>query len=304
MITILSNVQHEIPWGMGIILYFFIGSLSAGAFILSTLPSVFGMKKYEKIGKIEAFVAFILLILVMPLLVLDLEQPLRFFYVLFMFNPSSALSWGTLILTIYSIICAVYILLHLRIGFLNFREDNRLLKIVGIIGIPFAAALSIYPGVVLGVVKARALWHVALMPLIFFMAAILSGIAIMILIVYVRNTFFLHHRVDSKISTLLGRLLLWSLVVELTFIFFELIILLNGSGEAVKSAMLLLTGPLSLLFMGLYIVLGTLIPLIILGWHYKRETIGGDVISSILVLIGIFVLRYVVVIGGQLIPLS
>ncbi len=126
MITILSNVQHEMPWGMGIILYFFIGSLSAGAFILSTLPSVFGMKKYEKIGKIEAFVAFILLLIVMPLLVLDLEQPLRFFYVLFMFNLSSALSWGTLILTLYSIICVVYILLHLRIGFLNFKEDNRL----------------------------------------------------------------------------------------------------------------------------------------------------------------------------------
>lgn len=305
MITILSNVQHEMPWGLGIILYFFIGSLSAGAFILSTLPSVFGMEKYEKIGKIEAFVAFILLIIVMPLLVLDLEQPLRFFYVLFMFNPTSALSWGTLILTLYSIICAVYILLHLRIGFLNFRGDNRLLKIVGIIGIPFAAALSIYPGVVLGVVKARALWHIALMPLIFFMAAILSGIAIMILIVYVRNTFFLHHhRVDSKISTLLGRLLFWSLVVELIFIFFELIILLNGTTEAVASAMLLLTGQLSILFVGLYVALGTLIPLVILGWHYKKETIAGDVISSILVLIGIFVLRYVVIIGGQMIPLS
>lgn len=303
MITVLSNVQHEMAWGIGIVLYFFIGSLSAGAFILSTLPSVFGLKKYEKIGRIAAFTAFILITLAPLILIADLEQPLRFLHVLYMFNPTSALSWGSLILMLYSIICLAYVLLHLKISFLHFREDKRLLKTVGAIGIPFAVALSIYPGILLGVVKARALWHSALTPPIFFMSAILSGIAIMILIAYVLNT-FLHHRVDSKISAQLGRFLFWGLIIELILISFELTILLNSTSEAIESAMLLLTGSLSLLFVGIYIVLCTLIPLTILGLYYKKGTMTGNTVSSILVLTGVFMLRYILVIGGQMIPLS
>ena len=78
-----------------------------------------------------------------------------------------------------------------------------------------------------------------------------------------------------------------------------MVTLLNGEAEGTHAAKELLAGSFSFLFLGVEIVLGALIPLLIL--LRNKVNSAALAVASILVLIGIFTMRYVVVIGGQVI---
>ena len=97
----------------------------------------------------------------------------------------------------------------------------------------------------------------------------------------------------------MGRLVAFLVVLETGLVFIELVVLLNGGTEAVNAAKALLVGGYSGLFWVLEIVLGALIPAIIL---FRRRTGNlARVVATILVLIGVYTMRHIVVIGGQVI---
>lgn len=297
-VNILYNVEHELPLGFLIANYFYLTGLSAGSFILSTLAYGFGIEKYKPVGKVGVVLATILLILAPVNLFLDLEQPFRFWHLFLYLRITSPITWGSFLLTLYPLNCMIY-------GYFMFKGDAKKTKFFGLIGIPLALLVHGYTGFILALGKARVLWNTAIMPPIFLISAMVSGIALMILVVVIKGYFFSDERkVDTALCADLGKMLAWAIVVDLAFIATDILVLLTSHTEAYLAAIMLLKGSMSHLFIGVEVILGSIVPLFLLLFPPTKKRLSFVILSSILVMIGIFTMRYVMVMGGLNIPLS
>jgi tetrathionate reductase subunit C len=184
-----------------------------------------------------------------------------------------------------------------------FKEDMKLTRIFGLIGIPLAISVHGYTGFILAFGKARALWNTALMPLLFLVSAIVSGIALMILVCIIKDRFFSKEKkVNTGLITNLGKLLAWTIIFDLFLVGCDIIVLSISHSDAQAAAHVLMGGEFSFLFLVIENLLGKIVPFILLTVPRFR-TLATVIIASILVVIGIFFMRYVVVLGGEAVPL-
>jgi tetrathionate reductase subunit C len=297
-VNIVYNVFHEPPLGLPIATYFYMTGLSAGSFIMSTMAYGFGMKKYKPLGKVGVVLATMLLMLAPINLIIDLGQPLRFWHLFPYLQSTSPITYGSFLLTLYPINCLIY-------GAFMFAGNHRLTVIFGRIGIPLAISVHGYTGFILALAKARALWNTALMPLYFLISAMVSGIALMLLVVIIKTRFFTPERkVNLPLVSDLGRMLAWTIVFDLFLVLSDVLVLLTAHAEAREAGMLLLTGSFSPYFLGVEILAGSLVPVALLLIPYTARRIPVVLVASVLAMIGVYAMRYVMVIGGQSVPLS
>jgi tetrathionate reductase subunit C len=297
-VNIIYNVEHEMHIGVAIAVYFYLTGLSAGSFIISTFAYGFGMLKFKPLGKIGVVMATLLLVIAPMILLIDLAQPLRFWHLILYLRITSPITWGTFLLTLYPMNCIVY-------GYFMFKGDMKKTKIFGLIGIPLALMVHGYTGFILALGKARVLWNTAIMPPIFLVSAMVSGLAMMMLVVIIKN--YIIERDKEHDPTLLydlGKFLVASIVLDLILIGIDLSVLLTSHTEAYLAALMLLKGEFSQLFLGVEVLLGGVIPLAILLLPFTKRWVPGLAIASILVMIGILAMRYIMVVGGLSIPLS
>jgi tetrathionate reductase subunit C len=285
--------MHQEAFGLNIAIYFYLTGLSAGSFILSTLAYGFGMEKYKPLGRIGVVLATSLLIIAPFFLLIHLGVPWHLFVYL---NMESPITWGTFLLVLYPINCIIY-------GVFMFKENWKLTRIFGLIGIPLAVSVHGYTGFILAFGKARALWNTALMPILFLASAIVSGIALMILVCVVKDRFFSKKKAINKDLVLnLGKLLAWAIVFDLFLVGCDLLVLTISHSDAQAVAQLILRGEFSFMFLFIENIFGKILPLIVLLVPRFRNLITVT-IASILVVVGIFFMRYVVVLAGEHIPL-
>jgi Ni/Fe-hydrogenase subunit HybB-like protein len=293
--AVLYNVPHEIPWKVYIPLYFYFTGLSAGSFILSTLSTVFGIKRFKPMALPSAIISFVLLLLAPACLILDLHQPLRFWHTLVpeYFNRTSALSYGSWLLTLYPIANLIYI-------YFIFVKNESVTKIIGTITVPLAIFVHAYTGFAFALVRARAWWHSALMPGFFLTSALLSGIALLVVVAMIMNR-FLKEKLDPDLFKSLRLMMIGILLTDLfwTGCFWLTLLVSNADGYA--SIMVALHEKL---YLWGEIVAGMLIPLIILLAPKTRHDRSWLVLASLLIIGGVFLMRYSVVFIGFEIPLS
>ena len=141
------------------------------------------------------------------------------------------------------------------------------------------------------------------MPILFLVSAVVSGIALMIIVVVTKDRFFSKEKeVDRNLIFSLGKLLAWMIVFDLFLVGSDLIVLTISHSDAQAAVHLLLAGKFSFLFLIVENLLGKIVPLFLLVVP-KFRTMTTVIVASILVVIGIFFMRYVVVVGGEFIPL-
>lgn len=296
MTELIYNVNHQEAFGMLIATYFYLTGISAGSFILSTLIYVFDQKQYKEVGKLSVVLATVVLIIAPLALLIHSGMPVRAWRLFYNINITSAISFGSFLLTMYPLNCIIY-------AFFIFRENVRMTKIFGIIGIPLAISVHGYCGFILGCAKARHLWNSALMPILFLVSAIVSGIAVVIFAVYIRDKFIQKkEKLNEELYFGLGKLMAGFLILDLFLVLSDVIILFVGSAEAIKVGELLLTGKFAVPFLLVENILGKLVPIILIMVPGVR-TLNRTVLASILVIIGIFFMRYVVVYAGEFFPL-
>jgi len=341
--------NEYIYWTIQIVMYPFMTGLVAGAFVLSSLYHVFGVKKLEQIARFSLVFSFALLPVAMMPLLLHLQFPFRGIEVMMTPHFTSAIAAFGIVFTTYGMIVAselwfvyrahfVTMAVHLRekpdktglerslyvlylaltLGAFDLshearEKDEKAVKVLAAAGIPVACFLHGYAGFIFGSVKANALWMTPLMPVIFICSAIVSGIALCILVYVitmelVRNLARRHGKVSEhnqaelraaelEAVTMTTRYLLMFLVLAITL---ELLDLVFRGYTAVKSWDILRSVIYGKDFFNIFIVqygLGNLVPLILL--LLPRLTIRRAVASTILVLLGVFMMRWNVVIGGQ-----
>jgi len=295
-ISVFYNVFPQEAFGTLIAIYFYLTGLSAGSFVLSTLAYVFGMDRYKPIGKIGVILATLFLIMAPLTLLLHVGQPFKAWHLFVHLNITSPITWGSFLLTLYPINCLIY-------GWFMFKEKQKMTKLFGTIGIPLAIFVHGYTGFILALGKARALWNTALMPFLFLVSAMVSGIALMILISIVKDRFFSKEKTINKDLIFgLGNLLAGMILIDLFLVLSDVLVLLVSHSEAQEVAHLLLKGKFSLLFIWVENIIGKIIPALILLIPRLRN-LTTVTLASILVVVGIFFMRYVVVLGGEFLPL-
>jgi Ni/Fe-hydrogenase subunit HybB-like protein len=302
-LNVLYNVHHEMPIGLTIAAYFYMVGLHAGCSIISISATLIGKTEYKPVAKIGAIGVIILFTLAPILLIIDLEQPLRFWYLLFRFNPGSPITWGTFFLMSYPLATTVYIW-HL------FRGNVLASKVWGIISLPLAVGVHGYTGFILGLGKARVLWNTAIMPGYFLSSAMVSGLALMTIVAIIRF-YIISHRLtpeqrelDHNLIVGLTQVMGAFIAVNLFYVFCDILVLYYHTEDAFENVELVRLGKFSFLYMWVDNFLGNVIPLVTIFIPRIRRALPVLIIISLLALIGVFVMRYVLVVGGQYIPLS
>lgn len=316
---------HPLPidyaWGVLPAFYFYLTGLSAASFVISTLANVFGMVKFKAVGRVGAALAPLCLVLAPATLILDLESPARFWYLLRYnffphFHPTSPMAFGTWLLSIYPLEAIVY-------AYFLFTGNQKMAKVFGLIGIPLAISVHGYTGFVLAVVPGKHLWNTALMPFLFLISAMVSGYALVILVSifkekYVSTSKWLKERypqhlklfnyyfptIEKEVVSDLTKHLIGFIALDLFLIFSDVIVMLMATEESYHTVMSLLAGRFAPLFLGIEIFLGSLIPLFILSYWRTKAIQTWQIVASVLVLIGIMTMRLIVIIGGQSFPVQ
>ncbi len=324
--------EIEIHWSILIVVYPYVTGLVAGAFILASLVKVFNVKEVQPTYRLALLTALAFL-LVAPLpLLLHLGRPERFWEIMLSPNPSSAMAmfgfvygWylmGVLLLEIWfeyrrdlivlaqrshGLLRAVYRALSLYskdTSEASVAFDRKAVKLITIIGIPSAFLLHGYVGFIFGSVKANPWWGSVLMPIVFLMSAIVSGIAL-VLFMYMILTAVRRETIDMACIDTISSYLFYAVLVDFSLEALDFIHRLYQSEESVKILGKLITHKLFMSLFVMQILIGMFIPLGILVLA-KARRFNDDMrkllyfTAAILIQLGIFSTRWNVVIGGQL----
>jgi Ni/Fe-hydrogenase subunit HybB-like protein len=184
------------------------------------------------------------------------------------------------------------------------KIDQKIVHALAVIGIPAACVLHGYVGFLFGAIKANPWWSSAIMPVVFLVSAIVSGIAMLIILYLVWGWWTKHTPRGDTLRSMMRYL--WIFLISAVSL--EMLELLNKayeSGEEWHIMSLLITDHLGFKFWGAQLLLGSLLPLILLRLAVRRGlpnrlmmALGG--LSAALVLMQVFSMRWNVVIGGQL----
>jgi len=299
---VIYNIPYIIPLGAYIATYFYITGLHMGFYTTSVIATLMGKMEWKPIGKIGAVGAVIILATAPIFLIIDLEQPARFWKLFVYLNPTSAITWGTFFLTAYPIIGLIYAWHVLR--------GNKLPAIIwGLCGFPIAVSVHGYTGFILALGKGRELWNSSLNPILFLVSAMVSGLAIIIIIANIRISYFTSQsneeekNSDIKIVNNLIIMIIIFIIIDIFLLGSEVAVLGNSTQDGYFMYKLITLGKFGVWFLGIELFIGEIVPLAMLSFPQIRRSMVGQNIACVLILIGIFVMRMIVVIGGQSVPL-
>jgi Ni/Fe-hydrogenase subunit HybB-like protein len=182
--------------------------------------------------------------------------------------------------------------------------DKKASKFVTVIGIPSAFLLHGYVGFIFGSVKANPWWGSVLMPIVFLMSAIVSGIA-MVMFLYILRSLLRNERLDMRCLDKIGLFLMVAIIVDFALEALDYIHRIYQSEESIGILSQLVSSKLFTSMVIVQILLGMALPLLILAL-VRISNFNEDMrrmlyfTSSLLILVGIFSMRWNVVIGGQL----
>ena len=323
----------HILWELMIVMYPYITGLVAGALIHSALYHVFNRQELRPIGRLSLVASLGFLIFAPATLQLHLGHPERSFNIMITPNLSSAMAMFGYIYAAYMALLLFEIwLVHrediimlasrsrgvrrffykcLALGVYDVSEeakrvDHGVLVVLAAIGIPGAAFLHGYVGFIFGAVKANPWWSTPLMPIIFLCSAIVSGIA-MVIILYQIGMKFSGRRIDAPCMQSLARWLWLFVIMSVTLELLEIMTLAYERAEEWKVIGPLLTDQLAFSFIGIQLILGAMVPIILLAIvvlmsRYLTDQIRNTLClaASLLLLVQVFAMRWNVVIGGQI----
>jgi Ni/Fe-hydrogenase subunit HybB-like protein len=184
------------------------------------------------------------------------------------------------------------------------RADERASFVVTVVGIPSAFLLHGYVGFIFGSVKANPWWSTPLMPIVFLFSAIVSGIAAVMLL-YMAFQHLRGRAPDMRCLDEVARYLFYAFIIDFALESLDLIHRVYEADESFRTLDFMVHTRLYFPHIVVQIVLGTLAPLSLLALSQlvtlsERARRGVYAVAGLLALVGIFAMRWNVVIGGQL----
>lgn len=295
-------MKAELPWGLMIVIYLFTAGLSAGAMMTSNLALLKNREKYERIIRWGAYVAPFPISFGTGMLLLDLGSPFNFYQLFLTLQVRSAMSYGSWAILLFAAFSFVNLYLWLpdqyrliKLPAQAEKWQRNLAKFMPVLSLIVAS----YTGVLLEEAS-RPLWHTMLLPVLFLVSALSTGVASVILAAALSRNYRIQHQ-ELRVLTVADMVLI---VVEL-IIFLGIVLVEQGASDSQRmAASSLIIGPYAWMFWLMIVVGGLLIPLSLEFLELKgriqlRWALPATFGSSFLVLLGGFFVRYVLTYAGQ-----
>ncbi|MDO8811538.1 MAG: NrfD/PsrC family molybdoenzyme membrane anchor subunit [Gallionella sp.] len=320
--------ETEVPWSELIVIYPYITGLVAGAFVISSLHHVFGMERFAPISRFALLTSLCFMFFAPTPLLFHLGQPTR------ALNAVITPHW-TSAMAAFGYVAGFYVCLLLLEVWFSFRADivamsksrtgimqkvyqaltlgsddvspralhtdHTIARRLAMIGIPGACGLHGYVGFLFGSLKTREWWSSDLMPIIFLLSAIGSGVGLLI-VIYVITSWW--RKKPTNEGAMQGLLyVLWSgVVIVMVIEALEMVQMIYKAREGVEGVFALIEGPIHV---GMTLQWGgSLLALLITSIMMLRTPKGKTLvfwlfISGLSMMIGVLAMRWNVVIGGQ-----
>lgn len=326
--------EHNVLWSVLIVIYPYITGLVAGAFIMASLVRVFNVAALTPVYRLALLTALAFLICAPLPLLLHLGHPERCLEVMMTPQLASPMAMFGFVYAWYMMaVLLLELWLDYRHDFVRWgrqypglkgafyrlltlgaddvspaalRFDERMSIAVTVIGIPSAFLLHGYVGFIFGSIKANPWWGNVLMPVIFIFSAIVSGIALCVFI-YTELCWFRRKPVNDACLDEMGKFLFYALMVDFSIEALDWVHRLYFADESIHVLKQLAAGKLFDTMLVGQLFLGTVIPLILLG---ATQVLGRQIpafvrqriyyFSALLIMAGVLLMRWNVVIGGQL----
>lgn len=292
----------EITWGLLIVIYLFTAGVSAGAMVTSNLALLYGGQDFERVGRWGAFISPFPISFGLGVLLLDLGSPFNFYRLFMTLQVRSPMSYGSWAILLFSLLSVIYFYLWLPEKFRIFGQKKSLEKWKrGLAkGMPFlSVGVASYTGLLLNA-AVRPLWTAPLLPVLFLVSALSTGVASVIFFAALSPWQRARHKelhVLTKVDALL-------IILE-CFILLIMIVMGRLSSASVSIAFgSLLYGEFAWIFWILIVGLGLFVPFSLEYLELKdkipvRWTLPVTISSSFLVLFGGFFVRYIITFAGQ-----
>jgi Ni/Fe-hydrogenase subunit HybB-like protein len=324
--------EIELHWNLLIVIYPYITGLVAGAFILASLVKVLNVKEVQPTYRLSLLTALAFLIVAPLPLVAHLSHPERSLEMFLTPSVTSAMAMFGFVYIWY-----LMAVLLLEIWFDHRKElilraekekglkrfffkilslyskditpraldfDKRAVYAITVVGIPSAFLLHGYVGFIFGSVKANPWWSSVLMPIVFLFSAIVSGIALMLLL-YMVTTLFSRRKLDMVCLDKLASFLFYMMLVDFSLEGLDFVQRVYQAEESIKILAEMISQRLFISLIVIQLLLGMLLPLVALSavriFRFSPELRRLIYfLTAVLVQFGIFATRWNVVIGGQL----
>ena len=324
--------EIALQWSVLIVLYPFITGLVAGAFILASLERVFHVEAVKPTYRLALLTALSFLIVAPLPLQLHLGHPERSPEMYFTPHGTSAMAmfgyvylWYLMAVLVFEIwldyrkdivllsqsakgpVRWIYKLMTLGSHNISPRAlhiDEKVGWIVTLIGIPSAFMLHGYVGFIFGSIKANPWWSSPLMPVVFIFSAMVSGIA-GVMLIYMATTKLRGQKIDMRCVDTIAMYLFYIFIIDFSLESLDLIHRIYEADESFRSLDFMVHTRLYIPHIVIRIILGTLAPLILLFITQvvklpEQVRKRMYVTAGSLAMVGIFAMRWNVVIGGQL----
>ncbi len=276
-------VQQHI-WGWNIATYLFFGGLGGATMALGILGEMrFKLGKW--FGILTSLLGLAILSFGLIWLVIDLIDPLRFLLAFWVAGIGhSWIARGMVIINGAYIFGVLY-------AIAAFLEKETFKKWMGYLAMFCGFGVTTYTGLLLNANVGIPFWHTPALPLLFTISAFSTGCALLMLILAAMKS----HEAKHYFHFIEGfDIFLISAELLTIFAYFDFARL--GNAAVMKSAHMLLANPL---FTIGFVVLGLISPLILEAYASVKESAKGvALVASIMVLIGGYLLRYLIVWAG------
>lgn len=324
--------EYFLQWELLIVLYPYITGLVAGAFILASLERVFKVKALWPVYRLALLSALAFMIVAPLPLLAHLGHPERSLAMFLTPHTTSAMAMFGFVYAWYLVVVLLlevwfdyrreiviwsqeskapwkYVYKVLTLGTTDISEaairfDEKAGRLITIIGIPSAFLLHGYVGFIFGSVKANPWWSSVLMPVVFLFSAIVSGMAIVMLI-YMVTSWIRFKPIDMNCLNKLGEFLLYALIVDFALELLDFIHRLYESEESIHILSQLITDRLFISLVVLQVLMGAIVPMVgLVAARFGRlpDEMRRMIyfLVGILIQVGIFSMRWNVVVGGQM----
>ncbi|WP_233189424.1 NrfD/PsrC family molybdoenzyme membrane anchor subunit [Geothermobacter hydrogeniphilus] len=292
------NVSRELTWGVLISTYIYFVVTSTGLCLVSSIGHIFGVESFVPLAKRAVFLAIVTLCAGFFVISAEIKVPIRMMlYNIISPNLTSNIWWmGTL----YGVALMVMIL---EFAFLYLRK-YRLAVVCGFIAVIGEVAANSNLAGVFGLLNGRDFWHGAYLPIFFIASAVMTGAAVLIFfhVLAYRLRGESMNETMAKAMNACCKVAILGICIVSFFTVWRMVALLAGEpGGAYLGAMALIRGPYAVNFWVFEIGLALVLPLILFicsrGTDLRLMFVG-----SALMIVGLFFMRYNMVIVGQAVP--
>jgi molybdopterin-containing oxidoreductase family membrane subunit len=313
---VITNMSNTVPWGLWITIDLSSIALGAGAFTLSAIVYLLGLKNFRPIIRLAIFVGFIGYSTALLTLVMDIGRPDRFWHPWVYWNIHSVLWEITWCITIYlTIMILEFLPVVTELKFFNrwpwvHQAANwlhRATPALALFGLLISLLHQSSLGATYGILKSRPIWFKPSMPILFILSAVAVGPALTMAVAFVIEWITGKRTIDHDILRTIARFSGFGLLVYGYLRFWDtMATTYYGRTPSVIQGLTLLreSTPYNFSFWVLEILLGVVVPAIFFLAPYFNRRPLFLVLGAILAVVGVIVNRWNVTVSGLTVPLA